>query len=108
MPGDMHYLEAELAKRQFTLIWHIGSQLATGSGHPSANLAPAVVIAFVDETERTLRAFLRQFGVPVLSLVNVSSRQPTGQAQVAYLAERGKRNMVFAAAEHLRGPQVGK
>jgi hypothetical protein len=67
-----------------------------------------VVIAFVDETERTLRAFLRQFGVPVLSLVNVSSRQPTGQAQVAYLAERGKRNMVFAAAEHLRGPQVGK
>ena len=101
MARDMHYLEAELAKRQFTLIWHVGSQLATGQGHPSANLAPAVVVAFVDETEPVLRAFLRQFGVPVLSLVNVSSRQETGQAQVAYLSERGKRSMVFAAPERI-------
>jgi DNA-binding LacI/PurR family transcriptional regulator len=99
MACDMHYLEAELAKRQFTLIWHIGAQLGTGPDHPSANLAPAVVIAFVDETEPELRAFLRQFGVPVLSLVNVSSRQATGRAQVGYLAERGKKRMVFATPE---------
>jgi DNA-binding LacI/PurR family transcriptional regulator len=99
MARDMHYLEAELAKRQFTLIWHVGSQLATGQGHPSANLAPAVVIAFVDETAPALRNFLRQFDVPVLSLVNASARQATGEAQVAYLSEHGKRSMVFAAPE---------
>lgn len=99
MASDMHYLEAELAKRQFTLIWHVGSQLAAGPGHPSVNLAPAVVIAFVDETASQLREFLRQFDVPVLSLINASVRQATGQAQVAYLAERGKRSMVFAAPE---------
>lgn len=98
MARDMHYLEAELAKRQFTLIWHVGSQLAIGQGHPSTNLAPAVVIAF-DETLSELRNFLRQFGVPVLSLVNASARQATGEAQVTYLSERGKRSMVFAAPE---------
>jgi DNA-binding LacI/PurR family transcriptional regulator len=98
MARHMHHLEAELAKRQFTLIWHIGSQLATGQGHPSANLAPAVVIAF-DEISPASRSFLRQFGVPVLSLVNTSARQATGEAQVAYLSERGKRSLVFAAPE---------
>lgn len=101
MAGDMHYLEAELAKRQFTLIWHIGSQLATGSGHPSANLAPAVVIVFGYQAMPALKPFLRQFGVPVLSLVNASSKQATGQAQAAYLAERGKHSMVFAAPERI-------
>jgi len=98
MARHMHYLEAELAKRQFTLIWHIGSQLATGQGHPSANLAPAVVIAF-DEISPASRSFLRQFGAPVLSLVNTSARQSTGGAQVEYLSGRGKRSMVFAAPE---------
>jgi DNA-binding LacI/PurR family transcriptional regulator len=99
MARDMHYLEAALAKRQLTLIWHIGSQLATGPGHPSANIAPAVVIAFVDESAPTLRTFLRQYNVPVLSLFGKSAKQATGRAQVAYLVERGKRRMVFAAPE---------
>jgi DNA-binding LacI/PurR family transcriptional regulator len=99
MARDMQYLEAALAKRQLTLIWHVGSQLATEAGHPSANLAPAVVIAFVDESVPALRAFLRQYNVPVLSWVNQSAGQATGRAQVAYLAKRGKRSMVFAAPE---------
>jgi DNA-binding LacI/PurR family transcriptional regulator len=99
LAGDMHYLEAELTARQFTLIWHVGSKMAMDQTHPSANLAPAAVIAFVDESAPALAAFLRQFDVPILSLINETVRQDAGRAQVAYLAQHGKRRIVFAAPE---------
>src|SRR5260370_37802408 len=44
---DMHYLEAGLATRQFTLIWHVGTQMV-GPTHPSTNLGAALVIGIVD------------------------------------------------------------
>ena len=97
LAGDMHYLEAELTARQFTLIWHVGSKMAMDHAHPSANLAPAAVIAFVDESAPALAAFLRQFDVPILSLINETVRQDAGRAQVSYLADKDKRSMVFAA-----------
>jgi hypothetical protein len=65
----MHYLEAELGRRGFTLIWHVGSQLAIGPIHPSVNLAPADVIAHFDGSIPPLADFLRQFDVPILSLL---------------------------------------
>ena len=99
MASDMHYLEAELARRGFTLIWHVGSEFPGGPTHPSVNLAPAVVIAYVDGSIPVLTDFLHQFDVPILSLVNSTIRQNAGRAQVAYLAEHGKRQMVFAAPE---------
>jgi DNA-binding LacI/PurR family transcriptional regulator len=99
LAGEMHYLESQLAARGFNLIWHVGTQLATGATHPSANLAPDVVLAYVDRSVPILKGFLRQFGVPILSLVNPPVRQGAGRTQVAYLAERGKRRIVFAAPE---------
>jgi DNA-binding LacI/PurR family transcriptional regulator len=99
MARDMHYLEAELARRGFTLIWHVGSELAGGPTHPSVNLAPAVVIADDDGSIPVLTDFLRQFDVPILPLLNATVRQDAGRAQVAYLAEHGKRQLVFAAPE---------
>lgn len=95
---DMHYLEAELAARQFTLIWHVGTHVV-GSMHPSANLAPAVVLAFFHETDTKFAAFLQQFDVPVLSIINMTVREAVGRAQVNYLAEKGKRRIVYAAPE---------
>jgi DNA-binding LacI/PurR family transcriptional regulator len=95
---DMHYLEAGLAKHQFTLIWHVGTQLV-GPTHPSKNLAVALVIGIVDETDPIFATFLQQFSVPVLPMINETIRQAVGRAQVSYLSERGKRRIVFAAPD---------
>jgi DNA-binding LacI/PurR family transcriptional regulator len=95
----MHYLESELAARSFNLIWHIGAKWTAGVTHPAENLAPDVVLAYVDRSVPALQDFLRQFDVPILSLINPPVLQEAGRAQVAYLAERGKRRIVFAADE---------
>jgi len=99
LASKMHYLESELAARGFYLICHLGSELAPGAPHPSKNLAPDVVLAYVDRSVPLLQDFLRQFNVPILSLVNPPVRQDAGRAQVAYLAKHGKSQMVFAAPE---------
>jgi DNA-binding LacI/PurR family transcriptional regulator len=95
---DLHYLEAGLAAREFTLIWHVGTHVV-GSLHPSANLAPAVVIAFFHEADSKFAAFLQQFDVPVLSIINMTVREAVGRAQVNYLLEKGKSRIVYAAPE---------
>jgi DNA-binding LacI/PurR family transcriptional regulator len=95
----MHYLESELAARGFNLIWHIGAKWTAGVTHPAENLAPDVVLAYVDRSVPALQDFLRQFDVPILSLINPPVLQEAGRAQVAFLAERGKRRIVFAAPE---------
>jgi len=56
-------------------------------------------LAYVDRSVPLLQDFLRQFNVPILSLVNPPVRQDAGRAQVAYLAKHGKSQMVFAAPE---------
>jgi len=99
LAAEMHYLESELATRGFNLIWHIGTDWATGVTHPAVNLAPDVVLAYVDRSVPNLQEFLRQFDVPILSLINPPICQDAGRAQVAYLAERGTRRIVFAAPE---------
>ena len=96
---DLHYLEAGLAGHGYSLIWHVGAHMTAGLRHPSANLTPAVVISCVDETDPAIAAFLRQFGVPVLSMSTVTSGQAVGRIQVTHLAQHGRRRMVFAAPE---------
>lgn len=92
-------LEAALAGKGFSLIWYVGLHTATGHIHPSANLTPAVIVSFVDETDAHISEFLRQFNVPILSMSSENSRLAVGKAQVAYLAEHGQHRIVFAAPE---------
>jgi DNA-binding LacI/PurR family transcriptional regulator len=99
MARDLHYLEAGLAEHEYSLIWHVGAHITAGLTHPSANLTPAVVISCVDETDPAIAAFLRQFGVPILSMSTVTSGQTVGRIHVTHLAQHGKRRMVFAAPE---------
>jgi DNA-binding LacI/PurR family transcriptional regulator len=99
LAGEMHYLESELAARGFHLIWHIGTEWAAGVTHPAENLAPDLVLAYVDRSVPTLQEFLRHFDVPILSLINPPVLQDAGRAQVACLTERGKRRIIFAAPE---------
>jgi DNA-binding LacI/PurR family transcriptional regulator len=96
---DLHYLEAGLAGQGYSLIWHVGAHITSGLTHPSANLTPAVVISCADETDPAVAAFLRQFGVPVLSMSTVTSGHAVGRIQVNHLARKGGRRMVFAAPE---------
>ena len=101
-PGIAHSLkelEARLAARGFSLIWYVGVHAMPGHTHPSANLTPAVIVSFADETDPEIAAFLRQFNVPILSLSNPATRSTVGSMQVDYLVERGQRRIVFAAPE---------
>ena len=99
MADDMHYLQHALAARDFTLVWHVDPQIALEPAHPSINVAPAAIIAIVDEKAPTVAGFLRQFGVPVVSMMNTAIGQDVGRTQVEYLVKQGKRSIVFAAPE---------
>ncbi|HVB23200.1 MAG TPA: LacI family DNA-binding transcriptional regulator [Ktedonobacteraceae bacterium] len=92
-------LEGELAAHGFSLIWYVGLHTTMGHIHPSANLTPAVIVSYTDETDLAIEAFLQQFNVPILSMSNETSRQTIGRAQVSYLFERGQSRIVFAAPE---------
>jgi DNA-binding LacI/PurR family transcriptional regulator len=96
---DLQHLEAGLSQRGYSLIWHVGAQIAEGPTHPSANLTPAVVISCADEAEPALGPFLQQFGVPLVSMNFRKSGQPVGRLQVSHLAERGKHRLVFVMPE---------
>jgi len=95
---DLHYLQAELAKRQFSVVWHVGPHVPIENVHPSAFLSPSAVISFSDKVDSSLSDFLNQFGVPVLFL-KTRRRQSVGRQQVNYLVENGKQNIAFAALE---------
>jgi DNA-binding LacI/PurR family transcriptional regulator len=99
LSGEMHYLKRHLAARGFNLIWHIGAEIVAGSTHPSTNLTPDVVLAYVDRSVPRLQEFLQQFDVPILSLVNPPVRKEVGRTQAAYLAGHGKQRLVFAAPD---------
>lgn len=94
---DLKELEGRLAARGFSLLWYVGLQMMVDHTHPSANLTPAVIVSFVDESDPTIAAFLRQFHVPILSLSSTTNRQAVGRAQVSYLVQHGQRRIVFAA-----------
>jgi DNA-binding LacI/PurR family transcriptional regulator len=92
-------LEAELAVQGFSLIWHVGIPHPSDQMHPSANLTPAVIVSFADESEPAIAAFLRQFNVPIVAMSMKSGRQAVGRTQAAYLARQGWRHLVFAGPE---------
>ena len=92
-------LEARLAAQRFSFIWYVGVHMTSAHVHLSTNLAPAVIVSFVDETDLAIVAFLQQFGVPVLSVNHATARQAVGRTQVGYLVQRGQRRIVFAAPE---------
>lgn len=92
-------LEEGLALQGFTLIWYVGLHTIVDRHHPSSNLTPAVVVSFADETDPAIAAFLKEFNVPLVPMHSLSNRQAVGKAQVAYLAERGRRGIVFASPE---------
>ncbi len=92
-------LESRLAAQGFSFIWYVGVHMAGAHIHLSANLTPAVIVSFVDETDPEIAAFLQQFGVPVLPVNHATARQAVGRAQVGYLVQRGQRQIVFAAPE---------
>lgn len=94
---DLKELEVRLAARGFSLIWYVGLHTMVDHTHPSANLTPAVIVSFVDESDPALAAFLEQFHVPILSLSSPTNRQAVGRAQVTYLVQHGQRHIVFAA-----------
>jgi DNA-binding LacI/PurR family transcriptional regulator len=96
---DLHYLEAGLAEKGYSLIWHVGAHITAGFTHPSANLTPAAVISCANEKDPAIAAFLRQFGVPVLPMSTVASGEAVGRIQVTHLARKQGRRMVFAAPE---------
>lgn len=92
-------VQAGLAEHGFTLIWSVGVDPAASQTHPSANLAPAVILAYVDETDPNVTAFLQQFNVPVLPLNHQTTRGTVGREQANYLIGRGWQRLVFAAPD---------
>jgi hypothetical protein len=99
MAGIMHYLQRKLISRDFTLVWHVDAKMALEPAHPSNNVAPAAVVAIVDEKTPTVPTFLQQFGVPILSVVNLTVGQDVGRMQVRRLVGQGIRAIAFAAPE---------
>lgn len=96
---DLKYLEAGLGAQGFTLIWYVGWHTAQEPTHPSTNLTPAVIVAYVDESDPAVAAFLQQFHVPILSMSTAATGQPVGRTQVTYLVQRGHQRIVFASTE---------
>ena len=94
---DLKELEAKLAARGFSLIWYVGLHTMLDHTHPSANLTPAVIVSFIDESDPVIAAFLRQFNVPILSMSSATTGQAIGRAQVTYLVQHGQYRIVFAA-----------
>src|SRR5215470_18138705 len=95
---DLHYFQAELAKRQLSVVWHVGPHISVENAHPSAFLSPSAVISFSDKVDSSLSEFLNQFGAPVLFL-KTRRRQSIGRQQVNYLVEHGKQNIAFATLQ---------
>jgi len=99
MAGIMHYLQRKLISRDFTLVWHVDATMALEPAHPSNNVAPAAVVAIVDEKAPTVPTFLRQFGVPIVSVADLTVNKDVGRMQVRRLVGQGIRAIGFAAPE---------
>lgn len=98
--GMLKELEMKLAERGLTLISSVGLRRQTGITHPSSNVTPGVILSFADERDPQISAFLRQFQVPVLSLLsNESFQQEIGELQASHLIRRGRDRLVFVASE---------
>ena len=88
-------LAAEVAKLGFSLVWQIG--FSPENNHLAANLAPAVVVGLVDETDTVIQASLQRFQAPIVTLTAHNWINEGSRLQVEYLVKRGRRSIVYAA-----------
>jgi DNA-binding LacI/PurR family transcriptional regulator len=91
-------LEVGLARLEFSLIWYVGVP-DVHEIHPSANLTPAVVIAFGSPSDPELASFVNEFSAPVVWMRDHDRGKQIGRLQVDHLAERGWQCIAFAAPE---------
>ncbi|HJT56940.1 MAG TPA: LacI family DNA-binding transcriptional regulator [Ktedonobacteraceae bacterium] len=92
-------LATALAKIDFSLVWQFG--YSTDDEHLAANLAPAAVVALVDETDIPTLASLQRFMAPIITLANHDWANAGPRAQVEYLLGQAQRPIVYAATEKL-------
>jgi len=97
--GTLKRLQDALSEQGYSLIWHVGLHDLASQVHPSANLAPAVIVSYVDEDNPEANAFIRQFNVPIFPMISPKAREAVGEIQGGYLYERGFRRLVFASPE---------
>jgi DNA-binding LacI/PurR family transcriptional regulator len=90
-------LTAALTKIGFSLLWQIG--FSPEQQHLAANLAPAVVIGVVGETDAATVASLEGFHAPVVLLPYHNRITMGTRAQMEYLLKQGARPIVYAATE---------
>jgi hypothetical protein len=99
IPGERSVgrLAAELAKKGFNLVWEMdfsGEQV-----HLANNLAPAVVVGVVDETDVRAMTALQRFKVPIVTLAGREWNLLAPHAQVEYLLSRDRCPIIFGATE---------
>lgn len=90
-------LAGAVTKLGYGLVWQIGFQ--TGQEHVSANLAPAVVVGLVDETDTAALASLQRFHAPIVTVPNHCWFSAGVRMQVTYLLQKEPRPIVYAGTE---------
>ncbi len=93
----IEHLAAAVAQIGFSLLWQIG--FSPEQEHLAANLAPAVVIGVMDETDAAAVASLQRFHAPVVLLPYHGGIAMGTRAQMEYLLQLGRRPIVYAATE---------
>ncbi len=96
-------LQVHLAAYGLTLLCHFGLQTPGGTAYSSLNVTPGVVLSYANEKDPIITAFLRQFHVPVLSMLGSHTHlEKIGEMQAAHLLQRGKHRLLYAASERGR------
>jgi DNA-binding LacI/PurR family transcriptional regulator len=90
-------LTGAVAPLGFSLVWQIG--ISTEHEQLAANLAPAVVVGLVNETNTALSASLHRYQVPVVTLAGGGLLLTGPRLQVEYLIQQGSRSIVYAATD---------
>ena len=90
-------LASALANIGFSLLWQFG--FSPEQDHLAANLAPAVVVGLVDETDKGTLDSLQRFGAPIVILASHAAISQGPRLQVEYLLEQDDRPIGYAATE---------
>ena len=86
-----------VAELGYGLVWQIGFQAE--QEHLSANLAPAVVVGLIDETDTASIVSLQRFHAPIITLRTLDWVSGGARLQVAYLLHKGMRPIIYAGTE---------
>jgi DNA-binding LacI/PurR family transcriptional regulator len=97
MSEMMGQLAAELANIGFNLVWEMG--FSGKEENLASNLAPAVVVGVVDETDVRAISALQRFKAPIVTLAGRKWASLAPRAQVEYLLSRDRRPIIFAATD---------